>query len=106
MSGCGKMTTAYGLTKKILHCSYSDGVEKFMVIQQYKEATGYYVAAFDTWGRNLRSGLSTRVREWCVKTYGPVNRNDSTPRWCDDTTWGEVRFRDESDLCMFLLKWE
>lgn len=41
------------------------------------------------------------MQDWCVETYG----TDPT-RWCDNIRWGEVRFRNEADVTLFVLKWE
>lgn len=79
-----------------------------MHIHHYRELTfaAHYVAAFNTWGAELRSSLVHDVRDWCNQTYGKIDRGDPNPRWQDDILWGEVRFRDESDLLAFLLRWE
>lgn len=76
-----------------------------MKIHHYKEVeTDNYVAAFNTWGKNLRNGLIHDIRAWCTQAYGPTSNNDDS-RWKDDIIWGEVRFRDEADLVAFLLRW-
>lgn len=79
-----------------------------MYIHHYKstDEEGYYVAAFDTWGKNIRTSLVHDIREWCKQTYGKIDNYNPNPRWKDDIIWGEVRFRDQSDLMTFLLRWE
>ena len=74
---------------------------KFHVYQEFWNDQ-YHVAAFNAWGSALRSEQQLRLdmRAWCQQTFG----KDDT-RWKDDITFGEVRFKDEMDLALFLLKW-
>lgn len=80
-----------------------------MKIYHYHEANeqGYYVAAFNSWGSALRGQyLDERnaMRAWCKECFGPV-RDVYDSRWKDDIMWGEVRFKSERDLTLFLLRW-
>lgn len=46
------------------------------------------------------------IIEWCHTTFGqPGFLQDSTARWADDIWYGEVYFRDNEDLMMFVLRW-
>lgn len=42
-----------------------------------------------------------KIQEWCLNTFGEAGE-----RWQDDIKYGEIRFRDSSDLTAFLLKWQ
>lgn len=47
---------------------------------------------------------------WCRETYGPAGiaestRADTTHRWINVIAFGEVHFRNERDLTLFLLRW-
>ena len=48
------------------------------------------------------------IREWCYATYGEPGYRSNTDetRWIDDITYGEVVLSRETDLTMFLLRWE
>lgn len=41
------------------------------------------------------------IQNWCVETYGT-----DQARWFDHIRWGEVYFRDEADVTLFVMKWE
>lgn len=41
-------------------------------------------------------------KQWCTKTFGPLEL-DIVARWSIQHQW--IRFRDEADRTMFLLKW-
>ena len=48
------------------------------------------------------------IRKWCYTTYGEPGYqvNNAEIRWIDDVSAGEVVFNRESDLMMFLLRWQ
>jgi hypothetical protein len=56
-------------------------------------------------------GIYTNIREWCIDTFGPApyyygeEIEDSNFRWLDDLFYGEIYFRDNQDVTLFLLKW-
>lgn len=76
-----------------------------MIIHRYQPAyKPYYVAAFPM--QSVEK--SNEIRRWCVETFGqPGLRVDTHEvRWKDEVRYGEVRFDRESDLIMFILRWE
>lgn len=47
-----------------------------------------------------------QIREWCYNAYGiPARPNNRDSRWEDDIWWGEIRFKHEEDLMLFVLRW-
>ncbi len=46
-----------------------------------------------------------KVRIWCEENFGKIDNDNFTPRWIDNLTWGEIRFREEKDFNWFLLRW-
>lgn len=70
-----------------------------MFIHNYKEGKGYWVAAFGT-GKMSVNQLAD-IAKWCYNTFG----DPGTLRYIEDAQWGEVRFQNEADLALFLLKW-
>lgn len=63
-----------------------------------------YMAAF----ANPKSTMSDEIRRWCYQTFGEPGHDVDTfyTRWEDNITNGEVIFSRESDLMMFLLRWQ
>ena len=49
-----------------------------------------------------------QLRNWCYKTFGEPGYKPDTAevRWVDDIKYGEIRIDRDSDLMMFLLRWE
>jgi len=64
----------------------------------------YFVAAFPM--QDVR--IQREMRTWCYNTFGEPGYRVTTDevRWLDEIAYGEVRFSRESDLAMFLLRWE
>jgi hypothetical protein len=61
-------------------------------------------------GGHVVSFLSFRlidnIKEWCYNTYGePGIPTNTTSRWYDSIKYGEILFRDERDVTLFLLRW-
>jgi hypothetical protein len=56
-----------------------------------------WIVAFDY----PKFGLLRELQDWCRATYGDESNN----RWRDQIRWGEVWFRDESDVVLFQLRW-
>jgi len=84
-------------------------VKMAMMIHHYKRFAPngikvWYVAAFPAPDQNL----TYEIRKWCYEAYGlPGHRPDTIEtRWTDDVKYGEVTFERESDLTLFLLRWE
>ena len=76
-----------------------------MFIHRYKPPyKNYYVAAFPMQPTEKQD----EMRIWCYQTFGNPGYKAHTPdiRWVDDIGSGEIRFNRESDLAMFLLRWE
>lgn len=75
-----------------------------MIIHQYKDTTGCYVAAFPL--QHIEQ--VNEIRKWCFKTYGAPGNIFDKPRvrWRDDVKMGQVNFDNERDLMMFVLRWE
>ena len=71
-----------------------------MLIHRYQDTvTTRHVASFNSGITNLDRNVA--IRKWCWETFGPTGE-----RWRDQTYYGEVDFRDESDLLFFLLRWQ
>lgn len=70
-----------------------------MIIQVYEEITGsgWIVVAFS---QLHKISDVNEMKEWCRRMYG-----ETATRWKDDIEYGEVRFKDNKDLTLFLLKW-
>jgi hypothetical protein len=47
------------------------------------------------------------IRQWCNETYGPEGLINTIMlvRWFDDLGNGVIRFRDEVDAELFMLRW-
>lgn len=78
-----------------------------MKIHHYKRFannTYYFVAAFPAPDINL----TYEIRKWCYEAYGLPNYKPDTveTRWEDDVKYGEITFERESDLTLFLLRWQ
>lgn len=76
-----------------------------MFLHRYKPAyKNYTVVAFPV----QEIDVQTEIRTWCYQTFGvPGYKTDTEEvRWVDYITYGEVRIDRESDLVMFLLRWE
>jgi hypothetical protein len=56
-----------------------------------------WIVAFET----PKFHLLQEMQNWCCDTYGPENNT----RWRDEIRWGEVWFRNESDVVMFSMRW-
>jgi hypothetical protein len=67
-----------------------------MFIHHYK-SNDWHIAAFK---RLLLYEVSI-MREWCYYTYGVPGFF-----WKDDIYNGEVHFKNEEDLLLFLLRWQ
>jgi hypothetical protein len=78
-------------------------------VNEHREANEYhyYVAAFSVWGKKgyTARDLRTEMQQWCKSTFGPSGSVYEMARWSNDIMFGEVRFKDEADLLMFLLRW-
>lgn len=62
---------------------------------------GGYVVAFRLPDQQLES-----IKEWCYNTYGePSILYGPDARWYDGIQFGEILFKNERDLTLFLLKW-
>lgn len=75
-----------------------------MKIHTYKPPyKDYYVAAFPSPTNNTKEMI-----EWCHRTFGEPGFLPHTQdvRWRDGIMFGEAYFARESDLMMFLLRWE
>lgn len=76
-----------------------------MIIHYYKPTyKNYIVAAFPM--QNVDTQLE--MRKWCTQTFGPAGYliDKDIVRWTDEIGFGEIRFNKDSDLAMFLLRWE
>lgn len=72
-------------------------------IKEYDYRPPVYVAIF----RTITLEESFAIKNWCIQTYGQSGlRADYKVRWYDHTLSGQVEFHDESDLTMFLLRWQ
>lgn len=60
----------------------------------------YNVAAF-----TLQKGMLKPMSDWCHQTFGIAGNCEDRDRWEDQIWFGEVWFRDEKDLAIFLLRW-
>ena len=58
---------------------------------------GWNVAAFSNSAQNL-----DEIKDWCYNTYGESNYDAG---WIDLIKHGEVVFKRDSDLNLFLLRW-
>lgn len=49
----------------------------------------------------------SEISHWCYSTYGREGliNETMTVRWFDDLGNGVIRFRDESDAALFMLRW-
>lgn len=75
-----------------------------MYIHHYKVPyKNYLIAAFHSPAENAKE-----IKEWCRTTLGPEGYRCDTEevRWRDNIHYGEVLFGRESDLMMFLLRFE
>lgn len=73
-----------------------------MVIHTYEglgDFKGYYIAAFGP-TKDIFS-----ITTWCSQTFGEAGYRQHKSRWVNQIIWGEVCFRDEADLTLFLLRW-
>lgn len=68
------------------------------------QSSGAWVAAF--YQPPPKIDYVDQVREWCYNTYGiPARPNNLDSRWEDDLWWGEIRFKHEEDLVLFVMRW-
>ena len=75
-----------------------------MWIHTYQEqSSGAWVAAFEHTIPKMDS--VDQIREWCYNTYGLPKALSLEGRWRDNIWWGEVRFKTEVDLLLFVMKW-
>ena len=65
----------------------------------YKNSAYPYVVDW-LWGPSLEKDQRIEVKEWAYQQYGPQGF-----RWSLSLTSGTIKFRDEVDAMMFLLKW-
>ena len=72
-------------------------------IPDHVEGRQRYMAAF----RRQDPKKIKEIRQWCYNTYGDPGHQVNTAeiRWIDDVGAGEVVFRREEDLLLFVLKW-
>jgi hypothetical protein len=70
-----------------------------MYIHTYEELTGsgWTVAAFES---HRSIDAMTEMKAWCYAVYG-----EPMTRWKDSIEYGEVRFEDQKDLTLFILRW-
>jgi hypothetical protein len=70
--------------------------------KDWRDATPWHVAAFTT-PKEYRS----EITRWCYQTFGSPGMNHLTKqiRWKDSVHYGEVYFKHEKDLTLFILKW-
>jgi hypothetical protein len=47
------------------------------------------------------------IQKWCHETFGKPGYPQDVPqtRWRDDIYYGEIYFRDDRDLVLFMLRW-
>lgn len=88
-----------------------------MYVHSYKEIdTPYWVASFSLKRGELdeSESLLKEIESFCNKMYGPglgdhriypLNNSPFVHRWVNDIVYGEVRFSQEEDLVLFLLRW-
>lgn len=70
-----------------------------MYIHTYRCTNAHwFVAAFAV--GMFSQELINEIKQWCSTTYGEAGK-----RWRDDIHNGEVLFRDETDVTLFLLRW-
>jgi hypothetical protein len=81
---------------------------KFRVSPPEGHGNAHWVITFNAWSK-LHSKFHKEIETWCWKSFGPANwwdtNNNLSPRWIDDLLWGEICFRDEKDVTMFILRW-
>lgn len=71
-----------------------------MLIHSFQDTfTTRHVALFNTFG-GATLGWMFDMHKWCEETFGHEGE-----RWRDQINSGEVDFRDEKDLMLFLLRW-
>ena len=65
-----------------------------------------YMAAFPAGG--IPFTKTREIQRWCHQTFGESGYRPLTDeiRWEDGARYGEIIFYRESDLIMFLLRWE
>jgi hypothetical protein len=63
---------------------------------------GWHVAAFESPIENR-----SEITRWCYKTFGPAGRPSGATetRWKDSIRFGEIYFKHDTDLALFLLRW-
>jgi hypothetical protein len=71
-----------------------------VIIHTYEEITGsgWTVVAFN---QPHKVDDVVAIKDWCYKVYG-----EPMTRWKDSIEYGEVRFEDEKDVMMFILRWQ
>lgn len=62
----------------------------------------WHVAAFKTPKENR-----AEIIRWCYRTFGPAGRPKGAreTRWKDGIRFGEIYFKNQSDLAWFVLRW-
>lgn len=76
-----------------------------MFIHIYKPPyKNYHVAAFPMQDLDQQDA----IRKWCYQTFGApgYRTNTADVRWVDYIRYGEVKIEQETDLMLFLLKWQ
>jgi hypothetical protein len=72
----------------------------FIHTYQSRHRGNYHVAAF-----TLQKGVYDHMVKWCYQTFGEPGDCKDNDRWEDSIWFGEIWFRDERDLAMFVLRW-
>ncbi len=65
---------------------------------------GWYVAAFAAPRENRDRA---EITLWCYRTFGPAGqpKGATETRWKNSIRFGEIYFKHQTDLVMFLLRW-
>jgi hypothetical protein len=76
-----------------------------MKVSTHQDADGYWITTFPrqpgtTWARE--------VYDWCRQSYGidwHWEDQVKVPRWFNNICYGNIKFQNEKDAILFVLRW-
>ena len=80
-----------------------------MKINFHKEDSKYWVVYFEDY--SLDELDRKEIVKWCYDQFGPglgryrVDNSPFTHRWINDIEYNEIRFSEEQDVVLFILRW-
>lgn len=85
---------------------YVNGIEQPNMQSYPKKSKSKHKFSRAKWyDANFDPARYFEIKEWCTQQFGPLNTNpDAWTRWFMQSH-GVMRFRDEKDAMMFILRW-